>query len=145
VSAPELAPTAAAADGRRLPPVAELATLSLALVVVGGVFIAAHAPRKAPLEFPIVLAALSGALVVWNVVTLARLRRFARAKFLLVFKWALLAYTISAGMLEYVFIYDDVPGTTLALLTVMLVLFAWNVPTIIAYTVARHERVELSD
>ncbi len=56
------------------------------------------------------------------------------------FTWALLAYVIEAGMLVYIFVHDDVPGKTLALLVVELVLFATDVPVIIAYTVARHDR-----
>jgi hypothetical protein len=125
----------------KLPPVAETATASLALIVIGGIFLASYAPRRAPLAFPIALAAGSGALLLWNVLTLSRLRRFAWARFFQVARWALVAYVVSAGMLEYVFIYDDVPGSELAVLTVMLVLFAVDVPLIIAYTVARYEQV----
>jgi hypothetical protein len=43
-------------------------------------------------------------------------------------------------MLLYVFVYDDIPGKTLALLTIDLVLFATLVPIIIGFTVARYER-----
>jgi hypothetical protein len=124
---------------RRLPPVAEVATAALVLIVIGGIFISAYAPRKAPLAFPTVLAALAIALTLWIAFTLVRLD-FARARFLQVFKWALLAYVIEAGMLVYVFVHDDVPGKTLALLLVKLGLFATDVPVIIAYTVARHDR-----
>lgn len=129
--------------GRRgLPPVAEVATAALLLVVVGGIFIAAYAPRRAPLAFPTVLAALAVALTLWCAATIVRLGppAFARARFVQVFRWALLAYVVEAGMLVYVFVYDDVPGKTLALLVVKLALFATDVPVIIAYTVARHER-----
>jgi hypothetical protein len=126
-------------DERALPPVAEVATAGLVLIVIGGIFVASYAPRKAPLAFPTVLTAIAIALALWIVVTLVRLD-FARARFLDVFKWALLAYVIEAGMLAYVFLHDDVPGTTLALLLVMLALFATLVPVIIAFTVARYAR-----
>jgi hypothetical protein len=131
------------AGERRLPPVAEVATAALVLIVTGGIFISAYAPRKAPLAFPTVLAAVAVVLTLWNVVTLLRLD-FARARFLQVLKWGLLAYAVQAGLLLYVFIHNDVPGKTLALLTVKLVLFATDVPVIIAYTVARHERTTAS-
>jgi hypothetical protein len=128
---------------RRLPPVAEAATAALVLIVTGGIFISAYAPRPAPLAFPTVLAALAVALTLWIAATLVRLD-FARARFLQVFKWALLAYAVEAGMLVYVFAHNDVPGKTMALLSVKLVLFATDVPVIIAYTVARYERTTAS-
>jgi hypothetical protein len=124
---------------RRLPPVAEVATAALVLVVIGGIFVSAYAPRKAPLAFPTVLTAVAVALTLWIAVTLVRLTA-ARTRFLQIFKWALLAYVVEAGMLVYIFVHDDVPGKTLALLLVMLALFAIDVPVIIAYTVARHDR-----
>jgi len=122
-----------------LPPVSEVATAGLVLIVIGGIFVAAYAPRQAPLAFPTVLTAVAIVLALWIVVTLLRLE-FARARFLAVFKWALLAYVIEAGMLAYVFLHDDVPGKTLALLLVMLALFATLVPVIIGFTVARYAR-----
>jgi hypothetical protein len=123
----------------KLPPVSEVATAALVLIVIGGVFISAYAPRKAPLAFPTVLAALAILLTLWIAVTLVRLD-FARDRFRRVFQWALLAYCVEAGMLVYVFIHNDVPGKTLALLLVKLALFAIDVPVIIAYTVARYDR-----
>ena len=48
--------------------------------------------------------------------------------FLRVLGWALLAYGVIAGILEYVFVYDHTPGRELALFSAMLVLFALDVP-----------------
>ena len=123
---------------RRLPPVAELATVSLALVVVGGVLMASYVPRRPPLGVPSALAVLSAALVLTSVFLLARLRRFAWDRFFLVFRWGLLAYAISAGMIAFAFIRDHTRGAPLALVLGMLVIFALDVPLIMGFTVARY-------
>ena len=68
----------------------------------------------------------------------SRLRAFARDRFFLVFRWALLAYVISAAMIGFAFIKDHVRGAPLAVVLVMLVIFALDVPLIIAFTVARY-------
>lgn len=120
-----------------LPPVTEIAVIALALVVVGGVYLASYLPRHAPLGVPTGLLATSALLVVANAIFLARLANFAWGTFFKVLRWALLAYFIIAGMLEYVFIFDGTRGKLLVVLTGMLVVFALDVPTIIAFTVAR--------
>jgi hypothetical protein len=51
--------------------------------------------------------------------------------------WALLAYAIIAGMIEFSFIHNNVTGTPLLLLSLMLVMFALDVPLSIGFTVAR--------
>ena len=56
----------------------------------------------------------------------------------MVFRWGLLAYVISAGMIGFAFVHDHTRGAPLALVTVMLVIFALDVPLIIAFTVARY-------
>lgn len=123
---------------RRFPPVAELATGSLALVVIGGILMASYAPRRPPLGVPAVLAVVSAALVLISVFLLSRLREFAWGRFFLVFRWALLAYVISAAMIGFAFIRDHTRGAPLALVAVLLVIFALDVPVIIAFTVARY-------
>ena len=123
---------------RRFPPVAGLATGSLALVVVGGILMASYAPRRPPLGVPAVLAAVSAALVLAAAFLLSRLREFAWGRFFLVFRWALLAYVISAGMIGFAFIRDHTRGAPLALVAALLVIFALDVPVIIAFTVARY-------
>jgi hypothetical protein len=123
---------------RRFPPVAELGIISLALVVVGGILMASYVPRRPPLGVPLALAAVSAVLLAAGVFLLSRLDRFAWPRFFVVFRWALLAYVISAGMIGYAFIRDHTRGAPLALVTVMLVIFALDVPLIIAFTVARY-------
>jgi hypothetical protein len=68
----------------------------------------------------------------------ARLRPFDWDRFFLVFRWALLAYVISAGVIAFAFIKDHTRGAPLAVVLVMLVIYALDVPLIIAFTVARY-------
>jgi hypothetical protein len=126
------------AAGRRFPPVAELTTVSLAVVVVGGILLASYVPRRPPLGLPTALAGIGAALLLASVFLLSRLRDFAWDRFFVVFRWALLAYTISAAMIGFAFIRDHTRGGPLALVVLMLVIFAVDVPVIIAFTVARY-------
>jgi hypothetical protein len=121
------------------PPVAELATVSLALVVVGGVFMAAYFPTRPPLALPIALVAVSTLLLGSAIMLLVRWRGFAWPTFSLVGRWALLAYVISAGMIEFSFVRNHASGGPLLVVSLMLVLFAIDVPLIIAVTVARYQ------
>ena len=120
-----------------LPPVARLATLTLALTVAGGVLMAAQYGKTHSFTAPTVLAAAAGVVLVVNVALLARAKAFAWAVFFRVFGWALLAYLVVAGILEFVFIYDHTPSHPLALFSAMLLLFAVDVPLILAFSVAR--------
>ena len=61
------------------------------------------------------------------------------ARFRLVAGWVLLAYVVIAGMLEYVFVYDHTRGTQLLILTLMLVVFAVNIPMLLGFSVARFQ------
>jgi hypothetical protein len=130
--------TGAPAAARRFPPVAGLGTASLALVVIGGILMASYVPRRPPLAVPLVLTALSAVLLLAGVFLLSRLDQFAWPRFFLVFRWALLAYVISAGVIGFAFVRDHTRGAPLALVVVMLVIFALDVPLIIAFTVARY-------
>jgi hypothetical protein len=134
----DLAAAAAPTADRRFPPVAELTVGSLALVVIGGILMASYVPRRPPLGVPIVLTVISTALVLTSVFLLSRLEQFAWPRFFVVFRWALLAYVISAGMIGFAFIYDHTRGAPLALVLVMLVIFAVDVPLVVAFTVARY-------
>jgi hypothetical protein len=138
VSAGAPVTTTGPAAARRLPPVAGLATVSLALVVVGGVLLASYAPRRPPLGVPAGLAIVSAALLGTGVFLLSRLREFNWGRFFLAFRWALLAYVISAGMIAFAFVRDHTRGAPLAVVAVLLVIFALDVPLIIAFTVARY-------
>ena len=123
---------------RRLPPIAEIAVAALALIVVGGITLASRLPHPAPL--PVLIALLAGAvaLVLADVVLLARLRDFAWPLFFTVAKWTLLAYAVMYGILEFTFIYDHVTGSTLVVLTLMLTVFSVDVPLLFGFSVARY-------
>lgn len=137
---------ASSADGgtvagsrRRLPPVAELAVASMALVLSSGVYLAAHLPRHPPLGPGIGLLVAGGALMAAAMMLLSRVRPFAWGTFFLVARWAFLAYVVVAGLLGYVFVYDHTRGATLVVLVLALVVFALDVPTTVAFTVARYD------
>ena len=118
---------------RKLPPVTEVAIASMALIVIGGIWIASHLPHHVPLAPAVAL------LVVFNVVSLRRVPDFNWASFFGVAKWAGLAYAITAGMLLYVFVKDGTSGGQLVVLTLSLVVYAIHVPLLIGFTVARYE------
>jgi hypothetical protein len=125
-------------SGRRFPPVAALTVGSLALIVVGGILMASYVPRRPPLGAPTALAAVSAALALASVFLLARLEQFAWDRFFVVFRWGLLAYVVSAGMIGFAFVRDHIRGAPLALVLAMLVIYALDVPVVIAFTVARY-------
>lgn len=50
----------------------------------------------------------------------------------------LLAYAVMYGVLEFTFVYDHVPAATLAVLALMLVVMAIDVPLLFGFTVARY-------
>jgi hypothetical protein len=122
--------------------VAQVAVLSMALVITGGIYMAAHIPARVSLALPIGLLVAAGALVLANLVQLARLGKFAWSTFFLVGKWSLVAYLVITGMLEYIFVLDGTRGSTLAIMTVMLAIFALDVPVLLAFSVARYQPVD---
>jgi hypothetical protein len=123
---------------RPLPPVTQLAMASLALIVAGGIYLAAHLPRHVALGPAIALLAASALLLGANLFSLARVRGFAWDRFRAVAKWALLAYLTSAALIEYAFLRDHVSGGPLVVLTLSLIVYAVHVPTLIGFTVARY-------
>ncbi|HMM49533.1 MAG TPA: hypothetical protein PKE32_07995 [Miltoncostaeaceae bacterium] len=125
-------------NARRLPPVTLLGMVSLGLVIVGGIYLAAHIPGEVPLAFPSVLLALSLLVLVANLIALALARDFNRQSFLVVGGWALLWYAISAGMIEYVFLHNGLRGGPLLVLSLSLAVYAIQVPVLIGFTVARY-------
>jgi drug/metabolite transporter (DMT)-like permease len=106
---------------------------------------ASYFPRRPPLGVPIALLAGSAALFAIGVVMLVRVRDFAWDTFFLVGRWALLAYLIQAGMIEFAFVHNHASGPPLVVVTLMLVMFAITIPTVIAFTVARYQVVQSSD
>ena len=127
------------ASARSVPPVAQLATASLALVIVGGIVMVSAMPNEPSLAVPVALLGLSAVSLSVNVVLLVALRDFAWRQFWSVGRWALLAYAVSGGMIEFAFLHNHVSGTPLLLLTLMLLMFVINVPLIISFTVARYQ------
>lgn len=127
---------------RAYPPIGWLSTGALGLVVVGGILLASYAPRVAPLGVATSLLCLAVALLISAAFLLARLKNFAWPTFITVFKWALLAYVITSGMIEFAFVHDHTRGSSLVLVTLMLVVFALSVPTTIAFTTARFADVK---
>ena len=93
---------------RRLPPVTQLGMFSLALIVAGGIYLAAHIPRHVPLGPPIALLSRLGARARRAISRRSRASTdFAWGRFFVVSRWALLAYTIIAGLIGYAFVCDQ--------------------------------------
>ena len=122
----------------KLPPVTQIAVVSFACVVASGIWIASHLPKHVPIGPSAALIAVSALLVAANVALLARTRTFDWSRFFGVAKWALLAYFVIGGLLEYVFVKDGTRGGELVVLSLSLVIFAIHVPLLIGYTVARY-------
>ncbi len=125
---------------RKLPPVTEVGAASLAAIVVGVIYSASYLPKHAQTGIAVAILCVAVALLLVNAFLLARIDGFAWDRFRQVAAWALLAYVIIGGMIEYAFVYDHTRGTQLVILTAMLALFVLNVPVLIGFTVARYQR-----
>lgn len=123
----------------RLPPVVPLALSALILVVTGGIDLAAQLPGPAPLGPAVATLTAAAAALLAAVTALTRVREFAWHTFFTVAGWTLAAYTVIAGMLELVFTLDHTPGTLLLVLTLMLAIFAVDIPLLLAFSVARYQ------
>lgn len=126
------------AGNRPLPPITALCLASMALLISGGIYLAAHLPVVPPLGPAVGLTAASGIVLVVAIVSLARVAGFAWARFFLVARNALLAYAVISGLLAFVFVRDGTRGSALVLLIATLVIFAFDVPLVLAFTVARY-------
>jgi uncharacterized membrane protein YoaK (UPF0700 family) len=126
-------------DDRKFPRAVETVMVSLAAVVVGGVWLGSHAPRRPPLALPTVLLIVAAVLLAAGIAMITRVPGFSWDTFVRVGRWALLAYVIAAGMIEFAFVRNHTSGAPLAVVTGMLVVFALDVPFLIATTVARYE------
>jgi len=124
---------------RPMPPIQSIGIAVLVLIVIGGIYTAAHLPRHVPQGPTIGLLAAAAVLLAVNAVLLSRIEGFAWRAFRLVAGWVLLAYVVIAGMLEYVFVYDHTRGTQLGILTLMLLVFAVNIPMLLGFAVARFQ------
>lgn len=127
------------ADTVRLPPVTALGMVSLGLVLVAGIYLSAHLPQHVSLAPAIALLAASALVFSANMLALSRVHDFAWARFFYIARWTLLVYTIIAALIEYVFLRNHTSGGPLVVMTLSLVVFAVNVPVLIAFTVARYD------
>jgi hypothetical protein len=125
---------------RRFPPFTQIGMASLALIVAGGIYLSSHLPQHVPLGPAVALLAASAVLLAGNLLSLTRVQDFAWDRFRQVAKWALLAYLVTAGMIEYAFLRDHLSGGPLVVLTLSLVVYALQVPTLIGFTVARYDQ-----
>jgi len=126
-------------DAVRLPPVTQVGMFSLALILTAGIYLSSHIPNHVSLAPAVVLLSASAVLLAGNLLALARTDGFAWRRFFEIARWALLAYTIIAGMIEYAFLRDNLSGGPLVVLTLSLVVFAVHVPVLIGFTVARYD------
>jgi hypothetical protein len=124
---------------RRLPPVAELLMASMACVVAGGIYMAAHLPQRASLGPAVGLLAAGAALLAVAAGLVSSLRPFAWRTFRQVAGWAVVAYVVIAGLLEFTFVYDHTRGSLLLVLTLSLVVFALDIPLLLGFSVARYQ------
>ena len=124
---------------RNLPPVTQLAMASLALIVAGGIYLASHLPEQVPLTPAVALLAASSLLLLVNLLLLSRVEDFAWSRFFTVGKWALLAYSVTAGLIEFAFLRDGLSGGPLVVLTLSIIVSAVHVPVLIAFTVAQYD------
>jgi hypothetical protein len=135
MGAPQLGPLAT----RAMPPVTNVGMAVMVLALAGGIDVAAYLPRHAPLGVPVGLLSGAAALLVVNVVLLARLQEFAWHVFWRVFGWSLLAYFVIAGMIEFVMTYDGTRGSLLVVMTALIAIFAVDVPVMLGFSVARYQ------
>ncbi len=131
-------------DAVRLPPVTQLGMVSLGLVLAAGIYLSSHLPKAVPLGPAVALLAASALVLAGNLFALSRVKDFAWARFFEVARWALLAYTVIAAMIEYVFLRNHTSGGPLIVLTLSLLVFAVHVPLLIAFTVARYQETAAS-
>ena len=127
-------------DDTKYPPVTQIAMVSLALIIAGGIYLSANLPEHVSLAPAVILLALSAALMAFNLFSLTRVKDFAWDRFSAVAKWSLLAYVVIGGMIEFVFVHNHVRGGTLVVLTLSLLIFAIHVPALMGFTVARYHQ-----
>ena len=126
---------------RKLPPVTEIGAASMVAVAVGLIYNASYLPKHAQTGVAVAIIVVAAALQLVNAFLLSRITDFAWDRLKQIAGWSLLAYAIIAGMIEFAFVFDHTRGTQLVILTLTLLLFMLNVPVLIAFTVARYQRV----
>jgi hypothetical protein len=127
------------ADVRR-PPIGEVGVVALALVATTLVYLTSYLPGKPTTVPAYVMLAVATLLIAGSGLVVARLANFSRPAFKQVAGWALLAYLVIGGMIEYVFLRNHTRGEELALLTWALALFVLDVPLLLGFGVARYQQ-----
>jgi hypothetical protein len=126
------------ADVRR-PPIWECGVVTLLLVVVSVIVLAAYIPNL-PNTIPLYIMLAAGTILIGvQLVLIGSLDNFSRSSFHTITTYALLAYVVIGGMIEYTFIRNHVSGEELALLTWGMALFIVDVPLILGFSVARYQ------
>ena len=129
---------------RKLPPIAEMFVVSMALVITSGIFLASHLPQRASLAPVTVLLVLAGISTLSAVFTVSRIKDFNWKVFFQVWRWTMLAYFVIGGILEFVFIFDHTRGSMLLVFTLSLAIFALDIPLLLSFSVARYQEIEAS-
>ncbi len=111
----------------------------MVLVIAGTVVLAAQIPGTPSLLPSVVLLALAAVLAAAAAVVLGRVRDFAARIFFRVGRWVLLGYAVIAGMIELVFLLNDVRGAQLVTMTLLLALFTLDAVFLLAFGVARYQ------
>ena len=124
---------------RKLPPIAELIMLSMALVITSGIYLASHLPHEASLGPVMILLSLATLSLFCAIGAMSKIKNFAWKAFFGVARWAILAYLVITGILEYVFIFDHTRGSMLLVLTLSLLIFLVDVPLLLSFSVARYQ------
>jgi hypothetical protein len=122
-------------------PIRLFAMGSLVCAILSAGIMAAYAPRPAPLGPSEGLLAASAVLLLACVAGLLLRPNFAWSRFFTVAKYVVLMTVVISAMLEYVFVFDGMRGTALAIMTAVLAITAIVIPILWGFSVARHERV----
>ena len=113
---------------RKLPPVTEIGMASLALIVAGGIYLSSHIARTCRLARRSRCSRRRRCCSPATCIALTRVKGFAWGRFFDVAKWALLAYAITAGLIEYAFLRNHSAAGRCVVLILSLVVYAVHVP-----------------
>ena len=95
-----------------MPPVTEIGAASMIAIAAGVIYLAAYLPKRAPLGVPVALLVVAAALQRAERDPASPTPGFAWHRFFQVGGWALLAYAVIAGMIEYAFVFDQTRGAS---------------------------------
>lgn len=130
-----------AGDTTRSPIVTStIASIVCAFLAIG--ILASYLPQSPPLGWSVAFLVASVLLLAAAIVLLSRRRNFAWPLFFTVARWVLVLTGIFIAMALFVFIVDGTSGAPLAIMASVLVLAAVDVPLLLGFSVARHERMQ---